>query len=199
MAHHPAAAPQRAHHLGRARLRARHLLAPVHGPDELPGEPPRWHQARAGRQPRQLWPYPSRHPDPTADSRRRPVPGRGQCLEASAAHHGAGLRAAQPGRRGRAHRPGRRGDGGRAQRARHRSRRSPARRAARRPGDRRPLVLLARHGRAWDRPARRLRALRHQDRAPLLPRLPAAGRRRRARSTPPAGGSRATSSACSTG
>ena len=77
--------------------------------------------------------------------------------------------------------------------------RPAAGRAAPGPGDRRPLVLLAGHARARRRPARRLRALRQPARAAVLPRLPAAGRERRARSTPPAGGSRATSSACSTG
>ena len=41
----PAAAAQRALDLGRAGLRARHLLAAVPGPDQLPGQPPRRHQA----------------------------------------------------------------------------------------------------------------------------------------------------------
>ena len=175
VADHPATPAQRDLDLGRAGLRAGHLLAPVHGPHQLPGQPPRGHQAGAGRQPRQLRPDPGRHPHPAADHRRRAVPGRGGRLEASAPDHRPGLRAAQPGRRGGPYRPGRRGDGGRARGPRHECGRSAARRPAPGARGRRALVLLAGDARARGRRARRLRALRQQAGPAVLPRLPAAG------------------------
>ena len=54
---------------GGARLRARHILASVHGTGQLPGQPPRGDQARPGRQPRQLRSHAGDHPHPPADPR----------------------------------------------------------------------------------------------------------------------------------
>ena len=105
--------------------------------------------AGAGRQPRQLRPHARHHPHPAADPRRRPVPGRGQLPGSTS---GGPWRRPSP-RAASTSRPrhiARVAEETVAELAapRHRGRRSAAGRAAPGAGGRRPLLLLAGHGRA---------------------------------------------------
>ena len=143
--------------LGPARLRGRDRPGPLLRPQQFHPQRAGRDPACAGRQLRELYPHPGRHPRAAADPRRGPADRGRPRLEAPAPDAGARLHAARGDHAGAAYAGGDRRDHRQAQGREQRAGRSARGDAADDARDRRPHHVLVRHG----PPRRRLARLRH--------------------------------------